>query len=60
MVLDPKSQFQKSTDVSRETMEQLEAYAGLLEGTLGPADPASAPGAAPEFLARHMRPWAGR
>lgn len=37
-----------------------ETYAGLLEGTLGPVDPASAPGAAPEFLARHMRPWAGR
>lgn len=37
-----------------------ETYAGLLDGTLGPADPASPPGAAPEFLARHMRPWAGR
>jgi len=30
VVLDPKSQFQKNTDVSRETMEQLDAYAALL------------------------------
>ncbi|MDF1748151.1 MAG: 16S rRNA (guanine(527)-N(7))-methyltransferase RsmG [Alphaproteobacteria bacterium] len=30
MSIDPKIQFQKNTDVSRETMEQLEAYAALL------------------------------
>lgn len=37
-----------------------ETYAGLLGGALGPSDPASAAGAAAEFLARHIRPWAGR
>lgn len=31
-----------------------EAYAGLLEGRFG------TPGAAAEFFARHLRPWAGR